>query len=150
MRRIDTSYLWLQEASAEKKLQFGKVSGALNPADGLTKYVSQEQIRRYAGLTHCEFPDGANSFGYTIGSGSLVLGITMMDPGFSSLSGMSMVIVHSTALASVVTHSAKDLLLASLTSSAPVDNITRVGYTASTFDVQRAGDPSISVQQGDS
>ena len=67
MRHVDTSYLWIQEAAAERRLLFDKAPGQLNPSDGLTKYVTQEQISRYAGLTHCEFPDGVNTFGYTIG-----------------------------------------------------------------------------------
>ena len=46
-RHIDTSYLWIQEVAAQRRLVFNKVLGKDNPADVLTKYVDQQTLNRH-------------------------------------------------------------------------------------------------------
>ena len=41
-RHIDTGLLWTQQTAAEKRLQYNKVLGTINPADLMTKYLSAE------------------------------------------------------------------------------------------------------------
>ena len=66
LRHVDTPFLWVQEAAAQKRVAFDKVSGSVNPADGQTKYVNKELLDRYAVLTHTKFMSDANAFGFTI------------------------------------------------------------------------------------
>eukprot|EP00973_Karenia_brevis_P091432 12407404-Karenia_brevis.AAC.1 len=40
VRHIDTSYLWIQEVSAKRKVAFEKIEGAKNQADMMTKNIS--------------------------------------------------------------------------------------------------------------
>jgi hypothetical protein len=47
MRHLDTSYLWIQQVSAEKKLKFGKVDGKENVADIMTKNVAKELSEKH-------------------------------------------------------------------------------------------------------
>lgn len=63
-RHVDTSYLWVQQASAEKRVLYEKVDGRINPADGQTKSVGMDLIERYCGIGRCTFPIGTNEFGF--------------------------------------------------------------------------------------
>jgi hypothetical protein len=47
MRHIDTSYLWIQQVSAEKKLKYGKVDGKENVADIMTKNVAKDLSEKH-------------------------------------------------------------------------------------------------------
>ena len=47
-RHIDTGMLWIQQTAAEKRLEYMKVLGSENPADLMTKYLSQD-----IALKHC-------------------------------------------------------------------------------------------------
>lgn len=47
MRHINVKSLWLQDKSVQKILEYKKVKGDENPADGLTKHVRQELLERY-------------------------------------------------------------------------------------------------------
>ena len=58
MRHIDTSYLWLQEASSVKAVKFGKVPGAENPADIGTKHLSKELLNKHVIKMGLEFKGG--------------------------------------------------------------------------------------------
>ena len=48
MRHINVKSLWLQEKEVQKVLQYTKVKGEDNPADGLTKHVRQELAEKYS------------------------------------------------------------------------------------------------------
>ena len=48
MRHINVKSLWLQEKEIQRELQYEKVKGEENPADGLTKHVRQELAERYS------------------------------------------------------------------------------------------------------
>ena len=52
MRHINVRTLWLQEKSIQKVLDYQKIRGEDNPADGLTKHVRQELAQQYARTTH--------------------------------------------------------------------------------------------------
>ena len=47
LRHVDASYLWVQQAPAERTLAFEKVGGKDDPADGQTKYVSRDLVDKY-------------------------------------------------------------------------------------------------------
>ena len=49
MRHIQVKQLWLQTAVAAGRLTLKKVNGKTNPADLLTKYLSQIEIEGHAG-----------------------------------------------------------------------------------------------------
>ena len=52
MRHINVKSLWLQEKELQKVLEYVKVKGEENPADGLTKHVRQELAARYSTAVH--------------------------------------------------------------------------------------------------
>ena len=58
LRHIDTSYLWIQQVSAEKKLSFGKVDGKENAADMMTKNLSRELSEEHCERIQLEFRNG--------------------------------------------------------------------------------------------
>ena len=58
MRHLNTSYLWVQEKSANKELQFGKVPSLWNPADMMTKYITEQDIERHMKTINAEFHHG--------------------------------------------------------------------------------------------
>ena len=51
MRHINVRSLWLQQKAVKKQLEYGKIAGSVNPADGLTKSVKGELIYQYAKTT---------------------------------------------------------------------------------------------------
>jgi hypothetical protein len=61
MRHLDTSYLWIQQTSAEKKLAYGKVDGKENCADLMTKYVSKELSEDHCKRMCIRFSDGRHA-----------------------------------------------------------------------------------------
>ena len=52
MRHINVESLWLQEKEIQRELQYDKVKGEENPADGLTKHVRQELAEKYSDTVH--------------------------------------------------------------------------------------------------
>ena len=46
-RHINVRTLWLQEKAVQEILEYQKIRGEDNPADGLTKHVRQELIEKY-------------------------------------------------------------------------------------------------------
>ena len=48
MRHINVKSLWLQEKEVQKTLEYVKIKGGDNPADGLTKHVRQELAVKYS------------------------------------------------------------------------------------------------------
>ena len=46
MRRLQVKYLWLQDATYEKRLNVEKVKGTENPADVVTKYLTGEEMKK--------------------------------------------------------------------------------------------------------
>ena len=52
MRHINVKSLWLQEKQLQNVLEYVKVKGEENPADGLTKHVRQELASKYARTTN--------------------------------------------------------------------------------------------------
>ena len=57
-RHIDTGLLWIQETAAAKRLQFTKVLGTINPADLMTKYLTQEVLKGHCDRTNLYFKGG--------------------------------------------------------------------------------------------
>ena len=41
VRHIDTNTLWVQQAACTKNIQYAKILGTINPADALTKHLSE-------------------------------------------------------------------------------------------------------------
>ena len=58
LRHIDTSYLWLQQGSINKKLRLNKVNGTENPADMNTKGLNGDDINRYVRMLNIEHKEG--------------------------------------------------------------------------------------------
>ena len=52
MRHTNVKSLWLQEKEIQRELQYEKVKGEENPADGLTKHVRQELAEKYSDTVH--------------------------------------------------------------------------------------------------
>ena len=46
MRRLQVKYLWLQDATYEKRINVEKVKGTENPADIVTKYLTGEEMKK--------------------------------------------------------------------------------------------------------
>ena len=51
MRHVNVISLWRQQKAVRQELAYEKISGKLNPADGLTKHVKGDLIADYAGRT---------------------------------------------------------------------------------------------------
>ena len=55
VRHVETGYLWLQDAVANKRLRVAKVPATKKPADLATKFIEAEDIDRhltYLGYAH--------------------------------------------------------------------------------------------------
>ena len=62
MRHINVKSLWLQEKALQQVLEYTKIKGENNPADGLKKHVRQELAERYAKMTSMKLgSDRANT-----------------------------------------------------------------------------------------
>ena len=57
-RHIDTGLLWIQQTAAEKRLQYGKVFGTINPADLMTKYLTAEVNEGHCARLDVTFDEG--------------------------------------------------------------------------------------------
>ena len=61
LRHINVKTLWLQEKAVQEELNYRKIKGEQNPADGLTKHVRQELSQRYAISTSIKLGAGRAS-----------------------------------------------------------------------------------------
>ena len=57
-RHIDTGLLWIQQAAAEKRLAYSKVLGTDNPADLMTKHLTQDVIEKHCATLRVQFLGG--------------------------------------------------------------------------------------------
>ena len=53
-RHLEVKYLWLQEAVARKRIQWGKIHTSVNPADLLTKIKSRGEAKRLMAIAGSE------------------------------------------------------------------------------------------------
>lgn len=60
-RHIDTSYLWVQQVVAEKRLRFAKILGKDNPADLYTKYLDNMTMDKHVAKLDCKYTGGRAS-----------------------------------------------------------------------------------------
>ena len=58
VRHIRTQALWLQECGREKRIQFHKVLGDVNPADAMTKYLAEAKLNNHLEALKAKFEDG--------------------------------------------------------------------------------------------
>ena len=47
MRHVETRMLWLQAEVQQQRIKLGKVLGKERPADLMTKYLSEKEIREH-------------------------------------------------------------------------------------------------------
>ena len=57
-RHIDTSYLWIQQIAAQRRLAYAKVLGRDNPADLYTKYLDAATAERHVNRFKCAHEEG--------------------------------------------------------------------------------------------
>ena len=57
-RHIDTGLLWIQQTAAEKRLNFHKVLGKVNPTDLFTKHLDQPTIDKHTSTMAFEITSG--------------------------------------------------------------------------------------------
>ena len=55
MRHIEVRDLWLQREVCAGRVLVSKVSGAANPADTMTKFLSSSDIRSRLGILNLKF-----------------------------------------------------------------------------------------------
>ena len=60
VRHLDTSVLWVQDASLTKKILYAKVAGEWNIADLLTKHLDAETSGRHSEAIGVEFKEGTS------------------------------------------------------------------------------------------
>ena len=60
-RHIDTSYLWVQQVAAERRLSFAKVLGRENPADPYTKHLDISIADKHVWKLNCKYNEGRSN-----------------------------------------------------------------------------------------
>ena len=60
-RHIDTSYVWIQEVAAQRRMVFGKILGKENSADLYTKYFDVSTMDRHVHKLKCKYTSGRPS-----------------------------------------------------------------------------------------
>ena len=60
-RHIDTSYLWVQQVAAQRRLAYSKVLGKDNPADLYTKHVDIQTMDKHVAKLKCQYTEGRAS-----------------------------------------------------------------------------------------
>jgi hypothetical protein len=60
VRHLDASVLWVQDASLEKKILYGKVAGEWSIADRLIKHLDAETSAKHSEAIGVEFKEGAS------------------------------------------------------------------------------------------
>ena len=68
VRHVKTQSLWLQEAHAQRRIAFEKVDGSRNPADLLTKHLSELLLDRHLTYINCFPEDGRAATAPTLDS----------------------------------------------------------------------------------
>ena len=58
IRHLDIQLLWLQQALRKRRLGLGKVLGAENPSDLMTKHVDSKLLVEHVHCMGCEFVAG--------------------------------------------------------------------------------------------
>ena len=58
VRHLNTSYLWVQDVSAQRALSYKKILGLDNPADLFTKYLDGTSIVKHCMKMKCEHIGG--------------------------------------------------------------------------------------------
>ena len=58
VRHIDTNTLWVQQAACTKRIQYLKVAGTVNPADALTKHLTEVLREQHMKKIHVSFDSG--------------------------------------------------------------------------------------------
>ena len=58
VRHLRTQALWLQEVETEQRASFHKVDGACNPADAMTKYMTEELMNQHMHRVPATFEEG--------------------------------------------------------------------------------------------
>ena len=58
VRHLDANHMWIQEIAAKKKAEFHKVLGTTNPADMMTKEISQGDTEKHTEIINVCFPQG--------------------------------------------------------------------------------------------
>ena len=66
LRHLNTQWLWVQEKHARNKLHYGKVAGAVNWADLLTKHLDQSKIEQLSEGLGMEFRTDKSEIGLEI------------------------------------------------------------------------------------
>ena len=61
VRHIDTSYLWIQQVSAERELEFIRVPGQSNVADLMTKDLDSSTIHKHCASMGLKFKKGRST-----------------------------------------------------------------------------------------
>ena len=67
-RHIDTGPLWIQQTTAEKRLQYSNALGTTNPADLMTKYLAAEANESHCKRLHVHFQTGLAEAAPTLSS----------------------------------------------------------------------------------
>ena len=60
-RHINTSYLWIQEVAAQRRLAFAKVLGKENPADLYTKCLDVSTVDKHTNQLKCKYTSGRSN-----------------------------------------------------------------------------------------
>lgn len=68
VRHLDTSLLWVQEASLRKKILYSKVAGEFNIADLMTKHLDAETTFKHCTALGMEFKDKPSVIALSINS----------------------------------------------------------------------------------
>ena len=58
VRHIDTNTLWVQQAACSKRIEYLKINGTLNPADALTKQLSEPIREKHFERIQMQFVEG--------------------------------------------------------------------------------------------
>ena len=58
VRHIDTNTLWVQQAACTKRIQYMKVLGTVNPADALTKHLTEILREQHMRRINLSFDSG--------------------------------------------------------------------------------------------
>ena len=61
LRHVRIGHLWVQELAGEEMVTFGKVRGTANPADLMTKFLSQPDIVAKMGRLGMQYAEGRTS-----------------------------------------------------------------------------------------
>ena len=75
VRHLDCSHLWLQEAAATKAVKFGKIAGAENCADILTKAIDAKILEKHLEtmqMSYSPYRTGDDEHGGPVGTVAIV------------------------------------------------------------------------------